>query len=273
MMKISCFSDEIASRFDDQLRVISDLGMNFFEVRTVDDIPVLSLSDFTCREIRKKADDLGMTITCVASPIGKNPVSFPLDESVEQVKRASEIAEFFGCNKIRIFSFFKEEGRTLDEEINMSAERLCAMAETAKDFGTVLVMEGGHNTVGEHGKDSLTLFQRVNNASLRCAFDAAAFVASGDTPLTDCLPQLLPYVEYMHMKDCRFGESKRVVVGEGDGQIDKILDQVRDMDLVLSLEPHLDYAGATRGFSGEMPFRQAHKALINMLERLKIDYI
>lgn len=268
-MKISCFADEISPVFSDQLRVMKSLNLHYFEVRTVNDISVMNLSDKTCREIRKQADDNNMTITCVSSPIGKEKVSFPVSESVESVKRASEIADIFGCRYIRIFSFFKEEGL---DNYNLALTSLKAMAQAAEECGTMLIMEGGHNTVGGIGEVSEKLFKDVDSPNFRCAFDAAAFIGENDNPYENCLPRLMPYIRYVHIKDGKYGDSKKYVVGEGDAQYEKIFDAIRDKDLILSLEPHLEYAGAKRGFSGEQEFCRAHRALINMLEKSKINY-
>jgi len=272
-MKISCFADEIASALIDQFRVMEELGLNFMEIRTVDDIGVMELPLKTLYEVRKQADDRGITITCVSSPIGKQSVTGCATHAAEQVKKAAQIAHTFGCEYIRIFSFFNDEHLPVDEALRLSAERLALMAEEAEKTDVTLIMEGGHKTVGETGKDALKLFKAVNNRHLRCAFDAAAYVGAGERPFTDCLPLLLPYIEYMHIKDLKFGSSDRVVAGEGDAELDKILDTVRDRDLVLSLEPHLAYAGANRGFSGEEPFKRAYKALVDMLNRLSIPFI
>lgn len=271
-MKISCFADEIAPSLADQFRVMQGLNLKGMEVRTVDDVSVMDLSERALREIRNQADDRGITITCVSSPIGKQPVSISASIVVQQVQKASQIAHILGCKSIRIFSFFNEQSMTIDEAITLSTEKLSLMADQAKKADTVLVMEGGHNTVGQTGKVAQQLFEAVDNVHLRCAFDAAAFVGSGERPFTDCLPLLMPYIEYMHIKDARFNSHQRVLPGEGDVELEKILDAVRDKDLVLSLEPHLAYAGPTRGFSGEEPFKQAHKALIDILHRLNIPF-
>jgi sugar phosphate isomerase/epimerase len=147
------------------------------------------------------------------------------------------------------------------------------MADRAKKADTVLVMEGGHNTVGQMGRVSRQLFEAVDSTHLRCAFDGAAFVGAGEQPFADCLPLLMPYIEYMHIKDAKFNSPRRVLPGKGDVELEKILDAVRNKDLVLSLEPHLAYAGSNRGFSGEEPFRQAHKALMDILNRLGIPFV
>lgn len=102
------------------------------EVRTVDDVNVMDLPERTLREIRKQADDRGITITCVSSPIGKQPVSISPSIVVEQVEKASEIAHMLGTEYIRIFSFFNEQDMTIDEAIGLSSEKLSLMADRAK---------------------------------------------------------------------------------------------------------------------------------------------
>ena len=272
MFRISCFADEISDDLNDQFRVLKELGMKCMEIRTANDIPVLSFSDKTAKEIRQMADENGIEITCVSSSIGKTAITQRTEDACEQVRRAAEIAHIFGCKFIRIFSFFRVDDMSEEEMFNAAAEKLSAMAKEAEKENVVLVMEGGHNTIGNFGYKALKLFQAVNSPSLRCAFDAAAFFAEGDKPYEDALPLLLPYIEYMHMKDAKSGAAGRVVVGEGDAKIKEILTEVKsklpEKDLVLSLEPHLSYAGATRGFTGEEPFKKAFKALDDMLSEI-----
>ena len=50
------------------------------------------------------------------------------------------------------------------------------------------------------------------------------------------------YIEYLHIKDCCLDGHVIVPAGYGDGKIDEVLtkiDQTRDCDTFLSLEPHL----------------------------------
>lgn len=271
-MRISCFADEIAPALKDQFRVMQELGLRFMEVRTVDDIGVMELPLEVLREVRRQAEDRSIGITCVSSPIGKQPVAYPTALVLEQVKSAAERAHILGCLYIRIFSFFHVEGLSSEDAFTLSVEKLTLMTQEAQRSGVTLVMEGGHTTVGGTARDAVRLFEAVGNRHLRCAFDAGAFIGAGEHPFRHCLPLLLPYIEYLHIKDAKFGLSGRVVPGEGDAELEKILDAIRDTDWVLSLEPHLAYAGANRGFSGEEPFKRAHAAFIAMLKRLSIAY-
>ncbi|MBR4477187.1 MAG: hypothetical protein IKO96_01015, partial [Spirochaetales bacterium] len=74
-MIISCFSDEIDPSLDIQIRVIRELGLRHLEIRTMDDVNVMDLPPSKLREIRRRTDSEGLTITCVSSPVGKEYVS------------------------------------------------------------------------------------------------------------------------------------------------------------------------------------------------------
>ena len=271
-MIISCFSDEIDPSLDIQIRVIRELGLRHLEIRTMDDVNVMDLPMKKIREIRSRTDSEGLTITCVSSPVGKEYVSCSRASILGKVKDACDRAHEFGCPYVRVFSFYPGDmNRT--EALPYAVEHLKAMAEQAGKEGIVLVMEGGEKTIGAHGSFSRRILEEVASPNLRCAFDPAAFVAEGDDPMRDCYPALKDYIEYVHIKDACYDDEERYAAGEGQGGIPELLDSLRSReDLIISLEPHLSYAGRMRGFSGIEPFRHAHKALTDILKGLGISY-
>ena len=271
-MIISCFSDEIDPSLDVQIKVIKELGLTHLEIRTMDDVNVMDLSKSQIREIRRRTDSEGLVITCVSSPIGKEYVNCPRLSLVDKINVAAERAHEFGCAYVRVFSFYPGDmNRT--QALPYAVDHLRAMADQAGKEGIVLVMEGGEKTIGGHGSFSKRILDDVGSPFLRCAFDPAAFVSEGDDPVKDCLPLLKDYIEYVHIKDACYDDEERYVAGAGEGGIPVLLDALKDrQDLIISLEPHLSYAGRMRGFSGVEPFKRAHKALTGILDELGISY-
>ena len=271
-MIISCFSDEIDPSLDVQIKVIKELGLKHLEIRTMDDVNVMDLSLRQIREIRQRTDSEGLTITCVSSPVGKEYVSCTRQSISDKVKDACFRAHEFGCAYVRVFSFYPGDmNRT--QALPYAVDHLRAMADQAGKEGIVLVMEGGEKTIGGHGSFSKRILDDVGSPFLRCAFDPAAFVSEGDDPVKDCLPLLKDYIEYVHIKDACYDDEERYVAGAGEGGIPVLLDALKDrQDLIISLEPHLSYAGRMRGFSGVEPFKRAHKALTGILDELGISY-
>jgi sugar phosphate isomerase/epimerase len=271
-MILSCFSDEIDPSLDVQLKVLSELGMSHLEIRTVNDVNIMDMNDDEILLIRRQCDQRGFIITCVASPIGKEDASLPIDLAASQTRRACQAAKALGCSFIRIFSFFKGE---LDEEQAFEASRLRlkAMAQEAAKASMTLVMEAGHSTVGAKAETQRRLLEAVELPSLRCAYDPGAFVAEGQRPFEQCFPVLEPYIEYMHIKDARLGQSGRVPAGQGDAQVEEALIRLSSRKgFIASLEPHLAYAGAKRGFSGIEGFKTAYKAVAEILKRNSIEF-
>ena len=271
MIKLSCFSDEIAPAPENQIRIIRELGMRYLEIRSINNISVLSLEDSMLYAIKDACDNNGLAVTCVSTAIGKERADCAIPELLDRLRKACRIAEMFGCRYIRVFSFFKRNipGETA---FSMSIERLNAMAGIAGDQHKILVMESGKDTVGAGSADALRIFRAVDSSALRCAFDMAAFMAAGDDPLEQSLPALMPYIEYVHIKDMHRGSSGRVPAGEGDTRVKDIVNALKEKSLVFSLEPHLAYAGEKGGFSGEENFKKAHAAFIRILQELGIDY-
>lgn len=271
MIRLSCFADEIAPGLKDQLRVLHALGLRFLEIRTVDDVHVMELSPQALREIRRACDDGGFTITCVSSPIGKERADVPTAAVVREAEHAADIADTFGCPYIRVFSFFRRE-LSQEAAYGLSLERLRSMTAVAQARGKVLVLESGADTVGARSADMLRLLQQIGSPALACAFDPAAFFVAGDDPFSESLPTLERYIRYVHVKDVRREGSGRVPAGEGDARIPEIVSALSHRALTFSLEPHLAYAGAKRGYSGEDNFKKAHAAFIKILKEQNIDY-
>lgn len=271
-MKITCFADEISPLFSEQLRVMEDLGIRWMDLRSCWDTPVLKLSDHQIKDIRGIAADRSIGISCIGSAIGKEAIENPLEPGLDQVRQAAHAAHLCDCNYIRIFSYYPGQ-MDRGEALKIATERLAAMADIAKEENVVLVLESAYVTSCGTGRELAQLLKQVNSDHLKAVFDPAAFVAAGEDPFDQSLPQVLPWLEYAHIKDCRKGQKPRFVAGEGDGQVAQVLNALRDReDLFLSLEPHLSYAGPAGGFSGEENFRRAHGALVNILKEQEISY-
>ncbi len=271
MIRLSCFADEIAPSLKDQLRVLHVLGLRFLEIRTVDDVNVMELSPQVLHEIRRACDGDGLTITCVSSPIGKERADVPLAAVVHAVEHAADIADTFGCPFIRVFSFFRRE-LSQETAYELSLDRLRSMAAIAQARSKILVLESGADTVGARSADMLRLLQQIDSPALACVFDPAAFFAAGDDPYLESLPTLDRHIQYVHVKDVRREGSGRVPAGEGDARLPEIVAALSHRALTFSLEPHLAYAGAKRGYSGEENFQKAHAAFIKILKEQNIDY-
>lgn len=270
-MNISCFADEISPQWTDQLRVMKALGLRWMEIRSMWGVGVLELNAAQLRDVRSQANDHGIQISCIASPIGKADVQAPMNEAVEQLKRAAAAAYIAGCKYVRCFSF---QGGTLprEEARALATDKLLGLTNVAREENVVLLLESGKTTVCATGAECAAVLKDIHSANLRAVMDPASFVSAGERPFEQSYPELEPYIEYVHIKDCKRGAADRTVAGSGDAQLGQILNALREREeLFISLEPHLAYVGPVGGFSGEDGFKRAHQALLQMLETLAIN--
>ncbi len=121
----------------------------------------------------------------------------------------------------------------------------------------------------------LEILESIDSPYLRSTFDPANFIMAVVKPYRAAFPEMIKYIEYVHIKDVRFFDKVIVPAGEGDAEIKEILKELkeRNFDGFLSLEPHLAIPGKMSGFSGAKLFKKAARALKKILEEIFKKYV
>ncbi|HEY4420231.1 MAG TPA: sugar phosphate isomerase/epimerase, partial [Pseudonocardia sp.] len=73
MWTLSGFADEISPDLDEQVRVLTELGMTQLELRAAWDTNVSDFDDEQVERIARTLDGAGITVSSIGSPIGKVP--------------------------------------------------------------------------------------------------------------------------------------------------------------------------------------------------------
>jgi sugar phosphate isomerase/epimerase len=273
MFTLSGFADEIAPDPVGQARAMSGMGIKYLDFRGAWDKNVLDLSDAELTEYQKILSDHGVGVSCIGSPVGKTSIDDDPAEHKRQFNRAVEVALRFGVTYIRIFSFYvKPEQRSDPAVRDKIFDRLRLMIETAASNKLVLLHENEANIYGEGSDACKDLLSALGCSSFKAVFDPCNFIMAGEAPYTGSFPKIAPYIEYLHIKDAVSKTREIVKAGDGDGEISETLNALRDRSFFVSLEPHLARAGRLKGFSGLELFQGAHKALVEILDELKIEY-
>ena len=252
MMRISAFGDEIAVDFEAQLRGLHALDIPLIDIRAAWGV---NCSQFTGAHISRINDALAryaITVSCLASPIGKSPIDDPIAVESERLKTIGETARQLGTRNIRIFSFYPEN-QVDAAAVALSIERLGTLAEIADAHDLQLLLENEKGVVGDIPERCLQIMRAIDSPQLRFIWDPANFVLCGALDQVNrWWDALHPYIAYIHIKDARLAERKVTVAGEGDGQLLELLTRLRAGNYagVLSLEPHLIAARHSSGFSG-----------------------
>ena len=263
---LSGFGDEVDPDPDIQAAVLLALGASHIEVRSAWGTNVSELSAGQVAALKEILDARGLKVSAVASPIGKVDVSLPVEHEVDRLRQIISVAKGLDTKYIRIFSFYRAEGRSAEDIRDGVLDRMRALAALAEEAGVVLLHENEKDIYGDTPERVLDIMESVNSPALRVAWDNANFVQVGVKPYTDGYAMLRPYLEYLQVKDALSGTGEVVPSGEGDGELDEtIAALVADgYSGFASLEPHLASAHELGGFSGPVAFGKAARAFAGL---------
>jgi sugar phosphate isomerase/epimerase len=271
---LSAFGDEIDADLATQLDVLASEGVRHLELRGAWGKNVLDLDTTQVAHARAMLDERGFGVSAIGSPIGKSSLEQPRAFELERLERAIAAADALNTRLIRIFSFYVPVGEAAHhrEEI---LERMGVLAGRAEQVGVTLVHENEKDIYGDTAERCLDLLQTIDSPHLRMAFDPANFVQVGVKPMAEAWPLLADYTTHIHIKDAVFADGGVRPAGEGDGAIPELLHALteRGYQGFLTLEPHLQIAGPSGGFSGEAGMRLAIKALRKLLDNVSAEVV
>jgi sugar phosphate isomerase/epimerase len=282
MIRLSAFADEISPDLDEQIAVLNSEQIHFLDLRSVWNTNVLDLTDQQVARIKETLDAHGIGVAAIGSPIGKVPIDSSFDEHLHHFERAIALAHAFQTPNIRIFSFYppatkegKDDSGAVDpaEYRDEVLRRLREMTARARAASVILLHENEKDIYGDTIARCVDLLQSCGAAQFQAVFDPANFIQCGQTPYPDAYEALRSWLQYVHVKDARTDGSV-VPAGEGVAHWPELLQRLRadGYNGFLSLEPHLALAAQYRGFSGPDLFRQASRALQDMLQAMDWKY-
>lgn len=241
---ISGFSDEISSDFDEQLKVVTGLGMEYISLRTADG---KSIADYTAKEVKEKLlpklKEAGVRVSSLGSPIGKVEIGDEegFAKQLVQLEELCRIAKVLDCRYIRIFSFYIPEGRNPEDYREAVIEKLIKFDAVARTYGVVLIHENEKGIYGDGKERCRVILDALGSDHFKAVFDFANFVQCEEDPV-ECWKLLHDQVVYIHIKDAVASDKENVLCGTGEGKIKEILERaVREegYEGFLTLEPHL----------------------------------
>lgn len=274
MWTLTGFADEVSKDFDEQLALMSRLGITHIELRSAGGTKVLDLTDEQLDEVRRKLAGADIAVSSVGSDLGKIQITDDFAPHLERTKRGMEVAQKLGSRYLRTFSFFLPEGEDPATHRDEVMNRLRQMVALAEDAGVTFLHENEKDIYGDTPERVRDLHEAISSDSFRFIFDPANYVQVGSRPFDDAYPQIGRLTEYVHIKDALASDDSVVPAGEGDGQIPQVLAQLQEdgFDGFLSIEPHLGDFDAFGGLCGPDLWTDAHTALTGVLREAGIDY-
>lgn len=236
---LSAFADEAGGGLLDQIKALKENGFTHIEPRGLDAGNISEYTADQCREVRKILDDNGIGISAIGSPFGKINIKDDFAPHFDLFKRNVENACILGAERIRMFSFYFDEGDDYAAYRDEVMERLEKFADESLKSGVWCCHEnekGIYGDIDDRCLDILTTFE----GKIKGVFDPANFIQCG-VQILPAYAKLEKYIDYMHVKDCIFATGKVVPAGKGEGHLPELLKLFakKDGKRFLTLEPHL----------------------------------
>ena len=111
-IELSGFSDEISPDFDQQLKVINQLGIKYIEIRGVDGKNISELTPQEVEQVKAKLDAAGVQVSSIGSPIGKISITddfAPHLETFRQLLATAKVLQNTLYSDVQPFIFPKEK--------------------------------------------------------------------------------------------------------------------------------------------------------------------
>lgn len=251
-MRLCAFADESDKTLDGQIAALHRNGIDLIELRNINKKNIAKFTLPEIRELKHRLDLEGIGVWSIGSPIGKIHFDGDLDAELDVFKRLCEHTLELSCRRIRLFSFFgNTDGSPLC--LDRVLERMNKYCEVAPSE-LILCHENEKGIYGDTDTRCLELLTALSR--LRAVYDPANFVQCGVDTVT-AFDRLLPYIEYIHIKDALY-DGRVVVAGKGDGQLHTIIEKyLKNGGDVITCEPHL------KKFDGLSSLEHGEKTVID----------
>lgn len=262
---LSAFADEAAGNLDEQIKALKEENISLIELRGVDGVNCANLTESDAKRIAEKLAAHNIGISALGSPFGKIGITEDFAPHLEKFKVSLKICKILGCIRIRMFSFYiPQDEKTLQGDYsayrNEVFNRLEQMLNLAEKEGILLAHENEKGIYGDSDQRCMELYKHFGG-KLGVIFDPANYVQCKVNPKSAYELQK-ETITYFHMKDALFSDGSVVSVGNGDGSVPYILEDVkksRGDKVILTVEPHLHvFSGLEKLQSEKVQHKEAY---------------
>jgi 3-dehydroshikimate dehydratase len=276
MVKISAFADEVSPDIAGQMEFINKQGLEYLEIRFINSCNIVKLNSDELKEIAGLLKDNNIKISAIGSPIGKVRIDENFNEHFELFKHTVDIAMQLNSQLIRIFSYYPPLNKDINDYQDEIIDRMRKKLDFIRGLPIILTHENEARIYGQTSQKCRYMAEKLNSQQFRLTYDPANFVWSMGIKdnVQRCLPQMLPYVNHVHIKDWSVGSQVGSIPGMGDGQIPQLLKELKKIDYrgFLTLEPHLEKGEQFGGSTGSRLFVSAIDALRKICEEAGLEY-
>ncbi|WP_235817492.1 sugar phosphate isomerase/epimerase family protein [Gracilibacillus timonensis] len=230
--RLGVITDEVSSDITKALNWSQEKGLKHVEARRVNGKNIIDFSDDEVKRLLQEVEQRGLFVSCISSPVFKCALdpsrtvatgdTFGQDEeSVEahfqKLNRVFEIAKQLKTDKIRIFSFWREQDPDkYEEEIVGHLKRAANLAEKEN---IILLLENEGACNGGYASEVSSMVQKVNSVNLQALWDPGNEEHGGKPAFPQGYEAVKGLIGHIHLKDAYMktdNEPRCVPIGEGN---------------------------------------------------------
>ncbi|WP_382319449.1 sugar phosphate isomerase/epimerase family protein [Lederbergia wuyishanensis] len=229
--RLGVLTDEVSQNITEAFDWAERNRMKHVEIRMVDGKNIADFSDKELEQLLFEVEKRDLFVSGIASPLFKcaldpsRPVASgdtfgQIEESVEnhflKLERVIEICKKLKSDKIRIFSFWREENPSLyNADI---IEHLKKAAKIAEENGVLLLLENENSCNGGYASEVAHVVRQVDSPSLKVLWDPGNEQYGGRPAFPEGYEEVRGLIGHVHLKDAfvdEKGQSRCVPIGEG----------------------------------------------------------
>jgi sugar phosphate isomerase/epimerase len=250
-LTLCLITDEVSPSLEEGLAFAQAEGMRTVDLRVIDGRNVLALSRDELAAAARRVRAAGLSVSCICTPLLKwsppgkvaqdlgDQFGFEIGDRTpaEVYAEAFAAAEVLGARNLRIFSYLAYADYSVGD-LQGPIDALLAMAEKF-DMRLHVENEGVCNIAGFSRLEELVSLYR--HPRLRALPDIANAYRRDLPPSAADLARLLPFTDFLHVKDYADAAQRFVAVGEGDIPLAPLLAATlpgHDAPLTLTIETH-----------------------------------
>lgn len=259
---LSAFADEGGDPIQTQVENLLKAGYTHVDLRSVDGHNISELPLNVAEAAARTLIAAGIKVCMFGSPIGK--IDITDDFAIDQKKLAhlGRMKDIFGCEQVRIFSYYNKSNKPRDQWQAESLRRLGALKEQAVSLGLKLFHENERHIFGDPCERVRVIADALRDGDVfSMIFDFDNYNQGGEDVWANW-KTLAMDTDAFHLKDSD-AQHHHVPVGEGAGRVREILADAlaNGWEGPVILEPHLSHSSAVMKTG---PSGQANQRLKDM---------
>jgi len=248
---LSAFADEAGKSTDEQIAALKKAGLTCIDPRSLDGHSIIELPLDVAEQVQAKYEAAGIRVNMFGSPIGKIDIADDIQVDLDRLAHLGKLKDIFGCNKVRIFSYYNKSGASKEQWKARTRENLKQICELAATLEMELYHENESHIYGDASDDVLDLADLRDGKSFFFIYDFANYIRTGEAGW-DTWQKMKSTTDYFHFKDQK-KTGEHMPMGQGDTSALEILKDAADSGWEggCTLEPHLSHSDAVLATNAE----------------------